>query len=166
MKTYSTTFLFLVLSVNIYSKSKCNCQALIDWQYNGQVYVYEKPNGQVIDSIANDSTNENFVIIKILDTQKDYFKVSMKLAFTNADKMGWIKKENYIGTYARNYSDGTILKLYSQPDKNSKIESIINEWIQNSILLTIKVLQMKGNSTIYHGRIVNYSPDFDIMFLD
>ena len=122
--------------------------------------MYEKPNGQVIDSIANDSTNENFVIIKILDTQKDYFKVSMKLAFTNADKMGWIKKENYIGTYARNYSDGTILKLYSQPDKNSKIESIINEWIPDLYIIVdckddwVKV-KLKYKNKTYTGWLEN-----------
>ena len=102
---------------------------MIDWQFNDQVYVFDKPYGQVIDSIANDTTNEDFLVITITETHKDYFKVILKRSIAETQKNGWIKKENYIGTYARNYSANSKLQLYSQPDKTSKIESIVNEWI-------------------------------------
>ncbi len=137
MKIYFSTLVLLVLSFDIYSQSKCNCEAMIDWQFNGQVYVFDKPYGQVIDSIANDSINEDYLVITITETHKDYFKLS----FAETQKIGWIKKENYIGTYARNYQDGTKLKLYSQPDKTSKVESVVNEWIQDLYV----ILDCKGD---------------------
>jgi SH3-like domain-containing protein len=156
MKIYLLTFILIILTFSVYSQSRCNCEAIIDWQYGGQVYIYDMPNGQVNDSIANDSINGDFLIVRITDIQKDYFKVTLQSSFAETQKRGWIKKANYIGIYARNYSDDVKLELYSQPDKTSKVESIVNEWIQNLYVIVdckdywVKV-KMTSNNKRYTG---------------
>lgn len=48
---------------------------------------------------------------------------------------------------------------------NTSLSQLIDSWICNSILLTVKVLKMRGNSAIYHGRIINYFPDGESILL-
>lgn len=38
-------------------------------------------------------------------------------------------KNSYIGIYARNYGENGKLNLYTSPDKNSAVESTVNEFI-------------------------------------
>lgn len=45
------------------------------------------------------------------------------------------------------------------------LSAMINEWIENSILLSIKVLKGRGCSTVFHGRIINYLPDAESILL-
>ncbi len=131
MKIYYYILVLLILSFDIYGQNKCNCDAMINWKFNKQVYVFDKPNGIVIDSIANDSINEDYLVINITETNENYFKVVLQLSIADKKKIGWIKKGNHIGTYARNYQDGTKLLLYSSPNKTSKVENIVNQWIQD-----------------------------------
>jgi hypothetical protein len=141
MRNFLLTFSLIIIVISAIGQNKCNCEALIDYEFIGQVYLFDKPNGQVIDSIANNLANEDFLFITITDSDKDYFKVILQLSMSEVQKTGWIKKKNYIGIYARNYSDDTILKLYSQPDKNSKTESTVKKWIPELYL----ILDCKGD---------------------
>ena len=83
----------------------------------------------MIDSISNDSINEDFIIMTIIESDIDYFRVILSLPISEIYKESWIKKTRHIGTYARNYGEREKLNLYSKPDKNSKIESIVETWI-------------------------------------
>ena len=120
--------LSLILTINAIGQNKCNCEVLIDYKYKKQIYLFDKPNGQIVDSIANDIENEDFLEVTITESDINYFKTIIKLSIAGTEKTGWISKQNYIGVYARNYSD-VVLNLYTQPDKNSKIESTVNKWI-------------------------------------
>jgi hypothetical protein len=133
--------IYIFLGINIFGQSRCNCQAMVDWQYQGQVYIYDKVDGIIIDSISNDSLNEDFVVMSISDFQKGFFHVRLQHTIKEISKCGWIKANKYIGTYARNYEDDIILNLYVDPEKNSKVETNVSRWIPELYEIT----DCKGN---------------------
>jgi len=141
MKKYITVLIFTILCLSDYGQSKCNCEGLIDIEYKGQVCIYDKPNGKIVDSIANDLLNEDFLVLTIMDIKNGFFSVSIKRPIANLEKSGWINSESYIGTYARNYSVNITLNLYSLPTKDSKIESSVKKWIEKLYRIT----DCKGN---------------------
>lgn len=112
-----------------FAQSKCDCEALIDFNFNGQVYIYDRPSGVIVDSISNDYTVEDFLVMKITGTKCDFFHAEINRKIADMSKTGWIKKNEYIGTYARNYTDGETMTLYSKPTKNSPGKSLVTNWI-------------------------------------
>ena len=118
-----------------FGQNNCDYGGTIDWYYFENIPIFDKPNGAIIDSISNDTINEDIIMITIIDSQKDYFKAILILDMSEKSVEGWIKKSGYIGTYARNYSD-KILNLYSMPDKNSNVESIVDIWIPELYTIT------------------------------
>ena len=154
MKKFAAILLLIHFSViQSFGQNTCNCKGLIDWKFRGKVLVFDKPDGKIISSISNDSINEDYITLTISDVQNDFYKVTLSLSVSETSKSGWISKNNYIGTYARNYSDDISLKLYSQPDKKSEIESVVNMWIPE--LYTI--VDCKGDwvkvKLIYKGKL-------------
>lgn len=59
MKKNLSTFSFMIIVISAIGQNKCNCEALIDNNFKGQVYLFDRPNGQVNDSIAHDTANED-----------------------------------------------------------------------------------------------------------
>ena len=111
MKKYLILGFFLLTCPNLFAQTDCNCSGLINWEYEGQVYIFNSPNGKVIDSISNDSANEDFLTVSIHDQIDGFFKATVGRTYSDISKSGWIKKADYLGIYARNYSDDDILNL-------------------------------------------------------
>ena len=120
-------FIFYFISQN-FGQNKCNCEAFIDWQYTAKIPIFDKPNGIVLDSISNDSINEDFIMMIIIESQNDYFKAIFQFEISDYYLEGWVRKSDYIGVYGRNYS-GDVFYLYSEPNNNSKIASVVDTWI-------------------------------------
>ena len=123
------TFIFLVsLAFKSNCQTLCNCEAIIDVEYKKKISLFEKPNGQVIKEVKHNVKNDDFLTLIIEKDSLDYFKVNLRHSISGDEIKGWIKKNNYIGTFARNYNSKKRLNLYSKPNLNSEIKSTVNEW--------------------------------------
>src|SRR5687767_6992565 len=95
--------LLIVLTFCTFTRGngQVRCHAIIDWKYLETIDVYTKPNDQIIFQVKNDSLNEDFLLLDILDQTETYFLVSISLNSEKSKKVGWIKKAHYIGTYVK-----------------------------------------------------------------
>lgn len=117
-------------------KTKCSCDGLVDWHKDVKVKLFDKPNGQVIDTLTHDIQGEDFLTFTIMDSEAEFFKVKIGRAIEGQQKIGWIKKENYLGTYARNYSDNDTLFLFAKPDLKSKPTDTISKYYTELYIIT------------------------------
>ncbi len=58
----------------------------------------------------------------------DFLYGTLEYSISGKQVKGWIKKDKFIGIYARNYEAGKQLSLYAEPRKSSKISSTIQEY--------------------------------------
>ncbi|PCH91370.1 MAG: hypothetical protein COB85_09180 [Bacteroidetes bacterium] len=141
---------------NTNKNEKCNCKGIVDWEQDVKVPVYNKPNGQLIDTVSHDIEGEDFLTFNLFDSEEDYFKVEIRRAISGQAKSGWIKKDDYLGTYASNYSDSDTLFLYSNPDKSSAPTDTITKYYTELYQILdcksnwVKVRMEKGNKE-YQG---------------
>lgn len=142
----------------------CSCEAVIDYEYTDFIEIYDKPTGTVIEKISHDLKSEDYLHLEIKDKTEDFFLVRIYKPISKEEKSGWIKKENYIGTYARNYTQEEVLTLLNKPqldllndpDRNSDAKSVISEYIPK--LYTISdchsdwvYVSVENNNTVYEG---------------
>lgn len=123
-------FLFSLLTKSFgQTKSSCNCRAMIDINYKNEVSIFDKPNGKIIQKLKHNFEEEDYLTLTILKDSADYYKVNISYSIKeNSNLIGWLKKSNNIGTFAKNYSPKEKLNLYTKPNKKSKIKSIIPNW--------------------------------------
>lgn len=97
---------------------------------------YFNYQGKRVGIIKNDEDMENFISLKIMRDSLDYFNVEIKMEINDTINRGWLKKAFYIGTYARNYSgNNQQLNLYEKPNINSKVISVIKDYIPNLYII-------------------------------
>ncbi len=112
--------IFLLTFISCQSQN-CDCEGFIDWESDRVIQIYSDSNGKTkIAELQNDLENEDFLIFKILESNKKYFKVEIGRAMSENRITGWIKKIKEIAVYDRNYSDSETLILYTEPNKESK----------------------------------------------
>ena len=148
--------LIIITMINLTAVAQnCNCGGIVAPSYDGDIVIYETPNGTIIDTIRNDLENENFLFFNISDTREEFLSVSIGLGMDTISINGWIKSSSNIGTYARNYS-GTPLKLYESPDTNSIVRTTIPKYYEE----VYKIKECKGEwveveviieDTVYSG---------------
>jgi hypothetical protein len=137
MKTIVTILITLFsLSTNAQS---CNCGGIVAPSYDGDIVIYETPNGTIIDTLRNDLVNENFLFFTISNAQEGFLSVNIGLGRDTISINGWIKPSFMTGTYARNYS-GAPLKLYESPDNNSNVRSTIPKYYEE----VYKIIECNG----------------------
>ena len=144
-----------------YDSLRYSVEAIIDWKYNGTINIYDKPDGKIIDSIKNDSTNEDYLQLTIFDETENYFYVS--ISRQKAGKRGWIKKANYIGAYAKagqahNKKSPIDLTIYQDKKVSDTGKVVIKDY--KSELLTIEkytnkwaFISLTRNGETYKGWI-------------
>ena len=155
---YFLTFVFC-LNAFVSFGQQDKCTAIVDWQYNGVVNIYDKPNGGIIDQIKNDSAGEDFLIVFILDKKDNYFFVTLELQIHGIKKKGWIEKADYIGTYIRHEKYPVMdLVLYKFTNISDTDKIVIRSWQPE--LLTIErcdgiwtCVSVKQNGQTYTGWI-------------
>ena len=139
MKTLLTIILLLTFT-KVYCQDSCS--AIIDWQYLGRIDILEQPEGKVIHQMKNDSINEDFLHLEILNQEGNYFYVSIYFAMNEEEKtIGWIKKADYIGAFKRNEKFPMDLTLYKKPKESKKNKVVVKSW--NPGLL--KIEKCSGN---------------------
>ena len=120
--------IFLLTFISCQSQN-CDCEGFIDWESDRIIQIYSDSNGKTkITELQNDLENEDFLIFKILESNKEYFKVEIGRAMSENRITGWIKKIKEIAVYDRNYSDSETLILYTEPKKESKIKTKVSEY--------------------------------------
>ena len=117
-------------------KTKCNCDGLVDWRKDVKVKLFDQPNRQVINTLTHDIQGEDFLTFTIYDSQDEFFKVKIGRAIEGRQQTGWIEKEDYLGTYARNYSDNDTLFLFTNPDLKSKPTDTISKYYTELYTIT------------------------------
>ena len=138
--------------------SQVKCRAIIDWKYLGTIDIYTRPNDKIIFQVKNDSLNEDFLLLDILDQTETYFFVSISLNSEQNKKVGWIKKADYIGVYVKHEEFPMDLTIYKDKKESDIDKTVIKKW--TSKLLTIELCSdnwtyvlVKHNGQIYKGWI-------------
>jgi hypothetical protein len=128
---------------------------MIYWKYLGPVHIYDKPDGRIIAQIENDSMNEDFLHLEIVDQTDSYFLAD--IASLTKKQKGWIRKAEYIGAFIRHEEYPMDLELTT--DKQVPTDKIvISNWTPG--LLTIEkyadkwaFVSTKQNGQTYKGWI-------------
>ncbi len=149
--------IILLLTFNSCQSQNCNCEGFIDWGSNKLINVYSDSDGvEKIAELKNNLENEDFLIFKILESKKGFFKVEIGLAKSENRITGWVKKEKELVVYDRNYSDNETLNLYTEPNINSHVKSKVTEY--NTDLYTISdcekewaYVKRKTENKVYEG---------------
>ena len=157
MKHFPLFVILLTIAVsntNGQSSQKCNCEAIIDIEFKENVALYDKPNGKVVKIMQHDFQKENMLTLTIDHDSLNFFHVKLSNSLTpESSAIGWIKKTNAIGTYARNYQQDDRLFLYSKPQLNSKIESLIPNWTNQIYIITKCVGKWAHVRIKYRGQL-------------
>ena len=121
--------IIFILSISSCQSQDCDCRGFIDWESDKIINIYSDSDGKTkIAELQNDLENEDFLTFKILESNKDYFKVEIKREMNDKRISGWIKKVKEIAVYDRNYSGTENLNLYSEPNLKSEIKTVVAEY--------------------------------------
>lgn len=96
----------------------CLLQGRQNWEY-----IYDVPNGAIVDSLMNDTINENYVFLNIYEFKDSFAMIKASYLYDNREHIGWIKQDA-LGIYLCTDTD-SIVYLYSQPNYCSKIYDIL-----------------------------------------
>jgi hypothetical protein len=150
------TLLFSLSGLNTYCQNKCS--AIIDWKYVEPIIIYDKPDGIVIHSMKNDTANEDFLKLEILEQTESFFHVAITNTIKKDSAIGWIKKGQYIGAYKKHEKFPMELTLYKDKIISDLNRIVITNWtptlltIENSSVNWVFVL-LKQNEHIIKGWI-------------
>ena len=104
-----------------------------------QVYLFDTIQGNIIDSIKNDTVAEAYYIVEILQQQDQWVKINTRVL--NTKKSGWIKfQKDYFGVYGANYVNE--LKFFDKPDTTS---NIVHTFPRDNPREPLKILDWRDN---------------------
>src|SRR5687768_7228343 len=102
--------LFFVAFFNVHAvaqvperKGKCNCSVFIDPDYKGKINVLTAPNGGLQKTIRHDFKNEDYIILDVKEWAGDFLYVYANYSINGAITKGWVRMNNAIGIYTRDY---------------------------------------------------------------
>lgn len=91
----------------------------MDIDYKGEKNLYDQPGGSVIKNLKHNLEEEDYIGFNIISRNDSVFYVEAYYSIKGFISKGWIKKDKYLGIYARNYD--VKMKLYKEPNINSKV---------------------------------------------
>jgi len=144
--------LFIAQSCTSQSQ-KCECDGFLIPEKKA-ISLYSDSNSQkVLYYIKNDSINEIYYNLSILESNKNLLKTIPTSINDTIKKPGWIKNEN-VGIYSATYN--RVLHLYAKPDKQSNILFSIKEYfIQPLTVLSCSGkwlnVEVKLKNKVYKG---------------
>lgn len=153
MKTvFFLLMLFIAQSCTSQSQ-KCVCDGFLIPEKKA-ISLYNNVNYQkVVYNIKNDSINEIYYNLAIIESNKNLLKVIPTSINDTIKKAGWIKSE-YVGIYSSTYN--RVLHLYAKPDSRSNIISSIKEYFTKPLTVISCsgkwfYVQVKLKDKIYKG---------------
>ncbi len=105
-------------------KSPTNCVVLLK-PVQIEVSVFNKPNGEEIYKIMNDTLTENYYTLQIIEKKGNWFKIKPNSISENKMNEGWIQIDS-TGIYSRNYESPLV--LFEKPNTKSKRTAEIQEY--------------------------------------
>jgi hypothetical protein len=126
MKVLITVLCLVATAQLLYGQDSCH--AIIDVEYYGAVNVYDKPHGKVIHQMKNDTTNEDYLSLRIIEQTDSFFYVSISMAIKYDPKKGWIRKADYIGAYKKHESNPMLLILCEDSRYPDIRQIVISQW--------------------------------------
>lgn len=122
-------FVFIICNSCLFAQNdlKCNACVFLNIDFKGAKPLFDKPCGKTIKYLKHKLKDENYVTLRILNKNDSMFYVKAEYAIDGElIANGWIRKDMNIGIFSRAYNNP--LKLYSTPDKASKVNCIINDY--------------------------------------
>jgi hypothetical protein len=119
--------IFLIHSFLSFSQNE-GLDAVINWKFIDKVKIYDNPKGNFIEAIQNDTISENFILLKIIEVKKDFFRVQIGLKMSDEQLNGWIKSADYVGAYHKNERFPMDLLLYSNPNLEEENKILLKNW--------------------------------------
>ncbi|MFN8417473.1 MAG: hypothetical protein U0U66_14160 [Cytophagaceae bacterium] len=120
--------LLYILFLPFIGFSQIQYSAMIDITYLGEIEIYDNPGGSVVKKMRNDSINEDFLYLNILQQTPTHFYVFISYSVQKDSITGWIKKENYIGAYIKNDKYPMDLILYNRCINSEKTKVVYSDW--------------------------------------
>ena len=161
--TKHVAVLFFVAFMSMHSiaqvserKGKCSCSVLIAPEFKGEINLLTAPGGKLKKTLKHNFKKEDFVILDVKEWSGDFIYVSANYSFNGTIGKGWVKMNNAIGIYTRNYDPKDSLVLYSTPNTSSKKNFIIKKYTSKLWKVTgcqgvwLRV-QMKDGNIQYQG---------------
>jgi hypothetical protein len=102
----------------------CDCSALIDPEFLGEIDIYDGPNGKLKTKIQHNLKEEDFIVLSISGSQNGFYHVVASYFIAGEIVEGWIKEDNPIGVYTSVYPEGDSLSLMSAPEKSSTSKAL------------------------------------------
>lgn len=102
--------------------------AIIQWNYTEPIFVYDSTLKLVIDTIQNDSINENFIGLNLIESNKESFKVHYKLEMEKIYKVGYLIKTKFIGAFVRHESFPTMTINLFEEANSSSTKNVYDNW--------------------------------------
>lgn len=127
MKHLLSSFLLFSICQLGFSQTEF-CNAVIYWQYEGVITIYDEPNGTELTSIQHDMENENWAWLTIKELNGNYFLVEIGLAMDTTSVTGWIEKAEYVGAFMRHEEEYMDLSFYSNPNHKFSTPIEIKNW--------------------------------------
>lgn len=132
MKTVFFLAMLFIVQGCISQSQKCECDGFLITDKKA-ISLYGNANSQkVVYNITNDSINEIYYNLSILESNKSFLKVIPNSITDSIKKPGWIKNEN-AGIYSATYN--RVLHLYAKPDKQSNILFSIREYFTQPLTI-------------------------------
>ena len=132
----------------------------LDYEFSGEVQVFDKPNGMIVKTVKNNFEAEDNIMFDLLERNDSMFYVVVYWSMYNEFVIkGWICKSKYISIHTRaNDAVNRPLILYKNPDNTSQIVAIDKEYnpeVYEVIDFKGRWLKIKAkiNGKIYEGWI-------------
>jgi hypothetical protein len=129
--------------------TKCNGSVFLNIEFKGNKLIFDKPNGKVIGNLKHKFKDEDYIVFTISNKNDSMFYVSAYYDIGGFIVKGWIKKDKNIGIYSKAYDQP--LKLYRYPDKDSKVNCIINEYNPAMYIVIDCIGEWLKVKTLLHG---------------
>lgn len=148
-------FLLWILLLPFIGFSQVHYSAMIDINYLDEIEIFLKPGGLVVKKMRNDSINEDFLYLNILQQTSTHFYVFISYSIQKDSITGWIKKGNYIGAYIKNDKYPMDLILYKRY-KNLERNIIVNkDWAPEFLTINKYHKGWLYVTSIQRGEIIN-----------
>ncbi|MFC6996154.1 hypothetical protein [Rufibacter roseus] len=112
------------------------CELLVNPDYTETIRVYEKPEGNLVTTVAHDVEAEDFILLSVTQQTSNFYFAAVSFAVSGKSYKGWIKKGKHIGTYARDYDAATPLTLYKEPSTYAGVSVVASERVSNFLEVT------------------------------
>lgn len=155
MKKYMSCFVCLLLVVSFFSfgvRQENELYIIMDIDYAGVKYLYDKPGGRVIKKMKHDMEGEDFIVFSIVGKTDSMFHVKAYYSIKDYIDEGWVKKDRHLEIFTRE-TPSHLFTLYQKADLKSPIVVIDKEFRSDACIVIDFQGQWLKIRTVVNGKI-------------